>query len=160
MTDLFFCHINTVATYDVQDAKICGEGGNIFIKCVFASGSQAKGCHAEIGNASIPQSDFSTNIVRRGNPQSHTADKTVTGLTPGNYNVFIFDWERDGSVASRPSFVGNATVTGILIINTSEVGNSSVPSMTTTVTGPDPSPTTGRRTMVVAILQNGQKYLG
>ena len=25
--------------------------------------------------------------------------------------MFIFDWERDGSVASTPSYVGNATVT-------------------------------------------------
>ena len=85
----------------------------------------------------------------------------MTGLTPGSYKVHIFDWERNGSVASRPSYVGNATVTpsyvgnatvtGIPIINTSEVGNSSVPPMTTTVTGPEPSPTTGRETLMVAI---------
>ena len=43
---------------------------------------------------------------------SHTAEQTVTGLAPGSYKVFIFDWERDGSFASTPSYVGHINVTG------------------------------------------------
>ena len=49
--------------------------------------------------------------MRSGSPLSQIAEQTVTGLTTGSYEVFIFDWERDGSVASTPSYVGNATVT-------------------------------------------------
>ena len=51
------------------------------------------------------------NIMRSGSPLSQIAERTVTGLTPGSYEVFIFDWERDGSVASTPSYVGHVTVT-------------------------------------------------
>ena len=43
---------------------------------------------------------------------SHTAEQTVTGLAPGSYKVFIFDWERDGLFASTPSYVGHINVTG------------------------------------------------
>lgn len=51
------------------------------------------------------------------------------GKGPGS---FIFEQERDGPFVPIQSYVGNSTVTRILI---SEVGNSSAPPMTTTVTG-------------------------
>ena len=142
MIDLFLCHtLKHSATYDVQDVELCVEGRSIFIECMFASGSQAKGCHVEIRNSSV--SDL--NISRIGHPPSRTAKQDVTGLTLGSYKVFIFDWESDGSFASTPSYVSYANVTGILTINSSALP------MPTTVTEPDPSPTTGRRTMIVAI---------
>ena len=61
----------------------------------------------EIRNSSIQR-----NITRSGSPLSRIAEQTVTGLTLGRYDVFIFDWERDGSVASTPSYVGHVNVTG------------------------------------------------
>ena len=99
------------ATYDVQDVELHGGGGNISIQCVFASGSQARGCHVVIINSSTDKiTSFSINITRSGSPLSHTAEQTVTGLALGSYEVFIFDWERDGSVASTPSYVGHANI--------------------------------------------------
>ena len=59
----------------------------------------------------IRNSSIQINIMRSGSPLSQIAEQTVTGLTPGSYEVIVFDWERDGSVASTPSYVGNATVT-------------------------------------------------
>ena len=95
------------ATYDVQDVELHSGRENMSIQCVFASGSQARGCHLEIRNSSIQR-----NITRSGSPLSQIAEQTVTGLTPGSYEVFIFDWERDGSVASTSSYVGHVNVTG------------------------------------------------
>ena len=89
------------------------------IQCVFASGSQARGCQVEIGNYSIQM-----NITRSGRPLSQIAEQTVTGLTLGRYEVFIFDWERDGSVASTPSYVGHVNVTA-------DTSTTSVPPTTT-----------------------------
>ena len=149
MADLL-CHtLKHLATYDVQDAEICGESGNIFIKCVFASGSQARGCHVEIRHGSMNITRNIT-VLRNDSSLSHTAEDTVNGLVSGSYEVFIFDLERDGVVTSTPSYVSYANVTGFLTLNTSEVDNSSALPTPTTVTKPDPSPTTGRRTMIVA----------
>ena len=100
------------ATYDVQYVKLHGGRENISIQCVFASGSQAGGCHVEIRNSSTEKiTSFSMNMTRSGNPLSHTAEQTVTGLAPGSYEAFIFDWERDGSLSSTPSYVGHVNVT-------------------------------------------------
>ena len=49
--------------------------------------------------------------MRSGSPLSQIVEQTVTGLTPGSYEVFIFDWERDGSLSSTPSYVGHVIVT-------------------------------------------------
>ena len=68
----------------------------------------------EIRNSSIQR-----NITRSGSSQSHIAEQTVTGLIPGRYKVLIFDWERDGSVASVPSYMGNVNVTEHTIFTTS-----------------------------------------
>ena len=95
------------ATYDVQDVQLHGGRENVSIQCVFASGSQARGCHVEIRNSSIEM-----NITRSGSPLSQVAEQTATGLTLGRYDVFISDWERDGSVASTSSYVGHVNVTG------------------------------------------------
>ena len=109
------------ATYDVQDVEIHGGSENISIQCVFASGSQARGCHVEIRNSSIK-----INITRSSSLQSQTAEQTVTGLAPGSYEVLIFDWERDGSVSSTPSYVGHVNVTAL------DTSTTSVPPTTTT----------------------------
>ena len=147
MADLFLCHIlKHSATYDVQDVEICGESGNIFIRCVFAFGSQAKGCQVVIRNALM---NITKNITRSGSPLNRTVEEMLNRLVLGSYEVLIFDIEGDGLVASTPSYVGNATVTGILTINSSKVDSSSAIPVTTTVTETDPSPTTGRRTMIV-----------
>ena len=90
----------------MQDVELYGGRENITIQCMFALGSQATGCHVEIRNPSIQM-----NITRSGSPLSQIAEQTVTGLTPSSYEVFIFDWERDGSVASTPSYVGHVNVT-------------------------------------------------
>ena len=50
------------------------------------------------------------NIPRSSSLQSQTAEQTVTGLELGGYEVFIFDWERDGSLSSTPSYVGHVNV--------------------------------------------------
>ena len=89
----------------MQNAELHGGRGNISIQCVFASGSKARGCHVVIRNSSIQM-----NVTRSGNPLSHTAEQTVTGLIPGSYEVLIFDWESDGSFSSTPSFVGHAAI--------------------------------------------------
>ena len=60
----------------------------------------------EIRNSSIQM-----NITRSGSPLSHTAEQTVIGLTPGSYEVRVFDWEGDGSLSSIPSYVGHVNVT-------------------------------------------------
>lgn len=78
------------------------------------------------------------NISRSGDSQS----QTVT-IVPGSYEVLIFDWEKNGSVASTPSYVGRVNVT--------DITNSFSPTMTTTVTRLYPSPTNGRMTTIVAI---------
>ena len=111
--DLLLIIMPHTATYDVQDVELHG-GRNISIQCVFASGSQARGCYVEIRNSSIQR-----NITRSGSSQSHIAEQTVTGLIPGRYKVLIFDWERDGSVASVPSYMGNVNVTEHTIFTTS-----------------------------------------
>ena len=147
MADLFLCHtLKHSATYDVQDVEICDERGNIFIRCVFAFGSQARGCQVVIRHALM---NITRNITRSGNPLYHTVEETVNRLILGSYEVLIFDIERNGLVASTPSYVSNITVTGILTINPSEVDSSSALPVTKTVTEPDSSPTTGRRTMIV-----------
>ena len=100
------------ATYDVQNVELHVGRGNISIQCVFASGSQARGCFVKIRNSSIDKiTSSSVNITRSGSSQSQVAEQTVTQLTPGSYEVLIFDWERDGSLASTPSYVGNVTIT-------------------------------------------------
>ena len=100
------------ATYDVQDVEVHGGSENISIQCVFASGSQARGFHVEIRNSSTEKiTSFSMNMTRSGNPLSRTAEQTVTGLTLGSYKVLIFDWERNGSLSSTPSYVGHVNVT-------------------------------------------------
>ena len=112
------------ATYDVQHVKLHDRGGNLSILCVFASGSQAQGCHMEIRNSSIQM-----NITRSGSPLSHIAEQTVTGLALGSYEVLIFDWERDGSLSPTPSYVGHVNVSETAVFPTS------VPPTETTVTG-------------------------
>ena len=99
------------ATYDVQHVELHGGTRSVFIQCMFASGSQARGCRIEIRNSSI---QITQNITKVDDPQSHTAEQTVTGLTPGSYEVLIFDWERDGSFASTPSYTGHISVTEVL----------------------------------------------
>ena len=58
------------------------------------------------------------NITRSGDPQSHIAEQTMTGLAPGSYEVFIFDWESNDSVPSTPSYVGHAIVTDTATVST------------------------------------------
>ena len=101
------------ATCDIQHVNLHSEGENIAIQCVFASGSQARGCHVKIRNSSIQM-----NIARSGSPLSQIAEQTMTGLTPGSYKVFIFDWERNGSVASTPSYMGHVNVTEPAVFTT------------------------------------------
>ena len=76
------------------------------IHCVFASGSQATGCHVKINGSFIQM-----NITRSGSLLLNTAEQTVTGIAQGSYEVFVFDWERDGSLAFTPSYVGHVNVT-------------------------------------------------
>ena len=119
------------ATYDVQYVELHGGRENISIQCVFASGSQAGGCHVEIRNSSTEKiTSFSMNITRSGSPLSDSAEQTVTGFAPGSYEVLIFDWERDGSLSSTPSYVGHVNVTAFdLEVDTS---TTSAPPTTTT----------------------------
>ena len=136
----FYPSVTYLATYDVQHVKLHDRGGNLFILCVFASGSQAQGCHMEIRNSSIE-----VNITRSGRPLSHTAEKTVTGLAQGSYEVLIYDWESDGSLSSSPSYTAHTNVSGPALptsVSINEVNNSSAP---TTVTGSDSSSMAGRR---------------
>ena len=51
------------------------------------------------------------NITRSGSPLSNIAEQTVIGFAPGSYEVIIFDWERDGSLSSTPTYVGHVNVT-------------------------------------------------
>ena len=105
------------ATYDVQDVELRGGRENISIQCVFASGSQARGCLVVIRNSSTDKiTSFFINVTRNSSSQ---AEQTLTGLTPGSYEVLIFDWERDGSVASTPSYVGHVNVTEPAVFTTS-----------------------------------------
>ena len=60
----------------------------------------------QIRNLSIQR-----NISRSGN--SLSAEQTVTGLIPGSHEVLIFDWERNGSLSSTPSYVGRVNVTAL-----------------------------------------------
>ena len=74
----------------------------------------------EIRYSSIDKiTTFLMNVSRSGNPLPHTAEQTVTGLAPGSYEVFISDLERDGSVASTPSYVGFANISEPVTVNTS-----------------------------------------
>jgi len=104
-----------LATYDVQGAEIYGGIGTISIWCLFAPGSQAKGCHVEIGKTAIR-----INVPRlSGDPPLQTAEQTVIDITPGSYAVLIFDWERDGSFSSTPSYVDHVNVTGPDVLTSS-----------------------------------------
>jgi len=107
------------ATYDVQDAKIRGGAENISIQCVFAPGSQARGCHMKIRKTTVQ-----VNKTRSGNL---TEEQIVTGLTPGSYEVLIFDWEEDGSIATTPSHLDHVHLTG--------PADSSTPTSVSTTTG-------------------------
>ena len=60
----------------------------------------------EIRNSSIQM-----NIARSGSPLSQIAEQTINKLTPGSYEVLIFDWERDGTFASTPSHKIHVNVT-------------------------------------------------
>ena len=92
----------------------------------------------EIRNSSIDKiTSFSINVTRSGSPLSHTAEQTVTGLILGRYEMLVFDWERDGSVASTPSYVGHVNVTEPAVFTTS------TPPVFTAST--PPTKTTGRR---------------
>ena len=123
VADIFLCPtLEHSATFDVQDVKLHGGTRNISIRCVFASGSQARGCHVEIRNSSIQR-----NIARR------QSEQTVAGLTPGSYEVFVFDWESDDTFPSTPSYVGHIIVTNHLThVNISEVDNPTTSILLTT----------------------------
>ena len=54
-----------------------------------------------------------------GDPPLQTAEQTVIDITPGSYEVLIFDWERDGSFSSTPSYVDHVNVTGPDILTSS-----------------------------------------
>ena len=58
----------------------------------------------------IGDSFIEINITRNNDSQSHTAEETATGLSPGSYEVLVFDWERDNSLSSTPSYVGHVNV--------------------------------------------------
>ena len=59
----------------------------------------------------ISNSSVQININRNGDSQSHTPEQTVTVLaSERSYEVLVFDWESDGSVASSPSYVGHVNV--------------------------------------------------
>ena len=50
------------------------------------------------------------NITRNG---GQSEEEIVTRLTPGSYDVLIFDWEEDGSITTTPSHqVHHIHVTG------------------------------------------------
>ena len=99
----------------MQGAEIYGGIGTISIWCLFAPGSQAKGCHVTIGKTAIR-----INVPRlSGDPPLQTAEQTVIDITPGSYEVLIFDWERDGSFSSTPSYVDHVNVTGPDILTSS-----------------------------------------
>ena len=99
----------------MQDVELHGGSENISIQCVFASGSQARGCHVEITNISL---NITMNITRSGSPLSQIAEQTVSGLAPGSYEVLIFDMESDGSVHCTPSYVGHVIVSDNATLST------------------------------------------
>jgi len=103
----------------VQDAVIHVGGENISIQCIFARGSYARGCHVKIGNTTIP--------IMKPSDANRTVNKTMTGLTPGSYEVLIFDWEEDGSIATTPSHLDHVHLTG--------PADSSTPTSVSTTTG-------------------------
>ena len=74
----------------------------------------------KIRNSSTDKITISSiNITRSGSQQSRTAEQTMTGLTQGKYEVLIFDWESNGSLASTPSYEGNIRVNKPASVTTS-----------------------------------------
>ena len=59
---------------------------------------------------SITNIPIQVSITRSGN---HTAKEIVTGLAPGSYEVRIFDWEEDGSIATTSSHQDHVQVTSV-----------------------------------------------
>ena len=74
----------------------------------------------EIRNSSTDKiTNSAMNITRSGSQQSYTAEQTMTGLTQGSYEVLIYDWESDGSIASTPSYEGHVSVNKPAYVTTS-----------------------------------------
>ena len=84
-----------LATFDVQKTDVKKEGGALNVTCVFASGSQARGCFIVIWVVSDGPSYSKSTEARRikldGGELQRDASVSFMGLKAGTYSVLIFD---------------------------------------------------------------------
>ena len=79
-----------------------GRGGRISIICIFAEGSQARGCFVIISRLGTEPSVVKNSEASREQGIGN-ATASFTGLPAGIYSIAILDIEEDGSIESRES---------------------------------------------------------
>ena len=87
----------SLATFDVQEVDVRSGDRTIVVTCVFATGSQAQGCHIVIqlvsdGPPHPPSMEAEALRVELANGElEREALTSFTGLEAGTYNVLIYD---------------------------------------------------------------------
>ena len=125
-----------IATFDIRGIEVGGQGGNINVTCIFARGSEAKGCMVSVTYlANASESPVMKNADRRvvNGQLSQTASTVFTGLQNGTYMVIATDVEVDGSFD-----LGREAESQVVIIIDAQ-SSTSTPSSTLPSTSPTPS---------------------
>ena len=89
-----------IDTTDVQYAEVqFNDNQTVAVTCHFAEGSQALGCHAQLNFSSDSQG---VNIPRENRSLVHQEIKTPFPAHCYQPQLYVYDWEADGTVGTLP----------------------------------------------------------
>lgn len=102
-------------TFEIQKMTASTSASGLLVSCIFASGSRAKGCLLLVMGSSSKQ----YSVIRRYGLATST-NQTLTGLTPGYYNLKSYDIYEDGGLSSEAA----SEITGLQVTS---VGTTATP---------------------------------
>ena len=102
-------------TFEIQKMTASTFASGLLVSCIFASGSRAKGCLLLVMGSSSKQ----YSVIRRYGLATST-NQTLTGLTPGYYNLKSYDIYEDGGLSSEAA----SEITGLQVTS---VGTTATP---------------------------------